>query len=338
MELLWETLAFAAKGMVVFLTVAASAAVIAILARRREPSEGRIEVRTLNDRFDRLAAGVQRALLKGKDLKRFAKEQNRRRSQRNAAIARAFVLDFKGDVMASATRSLREEVTAVVSTAHAGDEVVLRLESAGGVVHPYGLAASELARLKQAKLKLTVCIDGIAASGGYLMACVADHIIAAPFAVVGSIGVAAPLPNAHRWLEARGLDYEDVTAGEHKRTVSIFGKITPEGREKFQSQIDEVHQLFKTWVHTHRSTLDIDAVATGEHWLGSRALELGLVNELMTSDEYLRRRAEEVTLVEVNYRTAESWRSRLTQAAEGAVERSIGTVLNRLWAGRYTRC
>jgi serine protease SohB len=213
--------------------------------------------------------------------------------------------------MASGVESLRYEISALLSVAASGDEVVVRLESPGGAAHSYGLAASQLARLKEHGLRVTACVDKVAASGGYMMACVAHEIITAPFAIIGSIGVAAPLPNVHRLLERAGVDYEDVTAGEHKRTVSLLGAITPQGRKKFQEQVDEVHELFKGFVKQHRPSLDVDAVATGEHWLGTRAVELGLANRVMTSDSYLMSKLDEADIYHVRFERPKSMRERL---------------------------
>lgn len=198
-----------------------------------------------------------------------------------------FVLDFDGDIKATAVKHLREEISTLISTANKGDEVVVRLESGGGLVHGYGLAASQLVRLKDAGLKLTVCVDKVAASGGYMMACVADNIVAAPFAVIGSIGVVSQLPNFHKWLKKHDVDYEMFTAGDYKRTVTLFGENDAADRAKYQEELEQTHQLFKHFVNSYRSTLDLDKVATGEHWYGEDALHLNLVDSLQTSDSYI---------------------------------------------------
>lgn len=199
-----------------------------------------------------------------------------------------FVLDFKGDVYANAVEQLREEITMVLATAKAGkDRVVLRLESPGGVVHGYGLAAAQLVRLRDAGFHLTICVDKVAASGGYMMACIANEIVAAPFAVLGSIGVVAQLPNFNKLLKQHNIDYEVFTAGEYKRTVTVFGENSKEGKAKFEQELEQTHQLFKHFVENYRSQLDVTAVATGEHWYGEDALQLKLVDKLQTSDAYL---------------------------------------------------
>src|SRR5690606_38573601 len=234
---------------------------------------------------------------------------------------RIFVLDFKGDIRASATGSLREEVTAVLNVAQDGDRVLVRLENSGGTVHEHGLAASQLLRIKQRKLELTVAVDKVAASGGYLMACVADRIMAAPFAIVGSIGVLAQLPNFHRLLEERGVEWEQITAGRYKRTLTLFGKNTDEGRDKLKQELEDVHDLFKKQISDHRPQVDVDAVATGEHWYGMRALELKLVDEIRTSDDFLTEAAKEHDLYHVVYRRKRSWPERMMSGAEALLSR-----------------
>ncbi len=199
-----------------------------------------------------------------------------------------FVLDFKGDIQASAVENLREEITLILATAKAGrDRVVVRLESPGGMVHGYGLAAAQLVRLRDAGFHLTICVDKVAASGGYMMACIANEIISAPFAVVGSIGVVAQVPNFNRLLKEHNVDFELYTAGQYKRTVTMFGENTPEGKAKFEEELQQTHILFKHFVEKYRPQLNVDKVATGEHWYGQDALDLNLVDKLQTSDEYL---------------------------------------------------
>ncbi|MFW0065456.1 MAG: protease SohB, partial [Coxiella endosymbiont of Dermacentor silvarum] len=215
---------------------------------------------------------------------------------------RIFVLDFNGDIHASSVEKLREEVTALLIVANKEDEVLIRLESSGGMVHSYGLAASQLQRIKEADIKLLVAIDKMAASGGYLMACVADWIIAAPFAIVGSIGVLAQLPNFHRYLQKKSIDFEQITAGEHKRTLTLFGENTEEGRAKMRQEVEEIHTLFKNFIKEHRKVVDIEQVATGKHWCASQAIHLKLVDELKTSDAYLLKARQKCDLYEIYYR------------------------------------
>lgn len=199
-----------------------------------------------------------------------------------------YVLDFKGDVQASAVDTIREEITLILATAKAGhDRVVVRLESPGGMVHGYGLAAAQLVRLRDAGFNVTICVDKVAASGGYMMACIANEIITAPFAVVGSIGVVAQVPNFNRLLKQHNVDFELYTAGEYKRTVTMFGENTPEGKAKFEEELQQTHSLFKHFVEKYRPQLDISKVATGEHWYGEDALKLKLIDKIQTSDAYL---------------------------------------------------
>jgi serine protease SohB len=201
--------------------------------------------------------------------------------------------------------------------------VVLRLESGGGMVHSYGLASSQLARIRQAGIPLTICIDKVAASGGYMMACIGDKIVSAPFAILGSIGVVAQLPNVNRLLKKHDVDFEVFTAGEYKRTVTVFGENTEKGREKFQEDLDVTHQLFKDFVSRYRPQLHIDDVATGEVWLGVAALNKQLVDELKTSDEYLGDRARESNLYHLHYAERKSLQERVGLAASGSIENTL---------------
>lgn len=223
--------------------------------------------------------------------------------------------------------SLREEVSAVIGVAQPGDEVLLRLESGGGVVHGYGLAASQLQRLRDRDIKLTVAIDKVAASGGYMMACVADQILAAPFAIVGSIGVIAQLPNFNKLLKKHDIEFEMHTAGQYKRTITMFGENDDQGREKFREELGAIHERFKAFVAEHRPALDIDKVTTGEHWLASQAKQLGLVDSLCTSDDYLLAQASQHKVVGIRYSKPKSLTQKLGQQAAVALESGLG----RLW-------
>ncbi|RAH21342.1 protease SohB, partial [Vibrio vulnificus] len=189
-----------------------------------------------------------------------------------------FVLDFNGSIDAKEVKSLREEITAILAVAGEGDEVLLRLESGGGMVHGYGLASSQLDRIKAAGLPLTIAVDKVAASGGYMMACVADKIVSAPFAIVGSIGVIAQIPNFNKLLKKHDIEFEQMTAGEYKRTLTMFGENTDKAREKFKQELEETHDLFKDFIRERRPELELEKVATGEHWFGTQAHALGLVD------------------------------------------------------------
>lgn len=286
------------------------------LARRNKSggqAEGQIEIRHLNDELRDLRDALQQELLSKDALKALHKaEKKRQKDQAQQERPRTFVLGFDGDVAASSVAALREEITAILQVAEAGkDEVLLLLESPGGMVHGYGLAASQLQRLRSAGLNLTVAVDKVAASGGYLMACVADKVLAAPFAVIGSIGVVAQLPNFNRLLTKHDIDYEQFTAGQYKRTVTLLGKNTDEGRQKFQQELEETHLLFKAFVHQYRPQLDLQRVATGEHWYGQQALDLHLIDCLQTSDDYLLAQAATRELYRLSFSQPKSLLERL---------------------------
>jgi len=243
---------------------------------------------------------------------------------------RVFVLDFNGDIRASEVDLLREEISAVLSFAGENDEVVLRLDSAGGMVHTYGLAASQLERIKSAKIKLTICVDEVAASGGYMMACLADKLIAAPFAILGSIGVVAQLPNFHRVLKKHGVDYETFTAGEYKRTVTMFGENTEKGKDKFVEEIQDTHLLFKEFVSQARPCIDIDAVATGEVWFGRRAIEHKLIDELNTSDDHLMKICANCDVFQVRYELKKSFGERISEMTVKTSTNIVSNIVQKM--------
>lgn len=349
---MWDFLAeyglFLAKVLTVAVAVTVSVlAIVAASGRARGGAEaGRIEVRKLNDRYDAMRDALRAATLERKEFRR------QRKADRKAAKARhkappappggavqegapprhVYVLGFHGDIRAQAVQNLREEINAVLTLAEPPDRVVLRLESSGGMVHSYGLAAAQLARLRERGIPLTVCVDKVAASGGYLMACVADRVIAAPFALLGSIGVVAQIPNFHRLLQKHDIDYELLTAGQYKRTLTVFGRNTEAARQKFAEELEDTHALFKEFVARYRPRLDLGAVATGEAWFGERALALGLVDELGTSDALLQAAARESDVLEVRYVERKPISERLGLALEGAVARGIDKALSRLGA------
>jgi len=323
---------FLAKALTVVVAVlAVVAGTAAASLRGRGERRDRIEVKSLNDRYRRMADTVRAATLDRKGFRKLRRGRSKeeRRHKRAAAKERQqrlFVVDFHGDIRASAVSSLREEVTAILTVAGPSDEVLVRLESAGGVVHGYGLAASQLLRVKDRGLKLTVAVDKVAASGGYMMACVADRILAAPFAVLGSIGVVSQLPNFNRLLRRNDIDFEQFTAGEFKRTVTLFGENTDEGRRKHQEDIEDAHRLFKEFVHEQRSAVDIERVSTGEHWFGRRALALDLVDELRTSDDYLLAAHKDTALFEVRFHGRKRIGERLADLARAISDRPLGGI------------
>ena len=268
---------------------------ISLKKKSKENKDGDISIEKLNDRLDELELSLRESMMSKSEYKKWKKQHNKDLKQQEKkhkdeeaiAPSRLFVLQFDGDIRASAVEFLREEITALLTIATPEDEVLVTIESSGGMVHQYGLAASQLQRIRDRQIPLTVAIDRVAASGGYMMACVANKIIAAPFAILGSIGVIAQIPNFNRVLKKYDIDYEQISAGEYKRTLTLFGPNTDKGREKFQQEIDETHQLFKQFVKTNREIVEIDKIATGEHWYGQQALDLKLCDAIQTSDDYL---------------------------------------------------
>ncbi|TAL02754.1 MAG: protease SohB [Porticoccaceae bacterium] len=324
---------FLAKAFTLLLALAAFLGVIAAFARKSRLSDrGRLEVRDFNARVEDLGDTLDLALASPKARKSIKRARRRSRKQEQPSDdgrRRIFVLDFHGDLRASAVDRLREEITAALLRARSGDEIVVRLESGGGMVHAYGLAASQLDRIVKAGIPLSVCVDKVAASGGYMMACVAGNILAAPFAVLGSIGVMAQIPNVHRLLKRHDIDVELLTAGEYKRTLTVLGENAPAGREKFQRDLDATHQLFKDHVAAHRPQLDIKTIATGEVWFGTQALALGLVDKLATSDEYLNAQLATADIYELSYVTDKTLLERLGMT----VEMRLAQRLRSWWDG-----
>jgi serine protease SohB len=314
------------------------AAFASLRSKGRRKSAGQLQVSKLNDFYKGLRERLEQSLLDKDRLKALRKEQGKRlKKEKKLADAkpRVYVLDFDGDIKASATESMRHEITALLTLATAKDEVVLRLESGGGMVHSYGLASSQLARIRQAGIPLTICIDKVAASGGYMMACIGNKIISAPFAILGSIGVVAQLPNVNRLLKKHDIDFEVLTAGEYKRTLTVFGENTEKGREKFQEELDITHELFKNFVARYRPQLAINEVATGEVWLGMAALDKQLVDELNTSDEYLSERAKVAEVFHLHYSERKSLQERIGLAASGSVDRVLLSWWSRLTQQRF---
>jgi serine protease SohB len=333
------------------IVVVIMAIVSAAHRQKDDDDEGELQLKRLNERFDGLKENLQRRMLgeserkawlkakkKEKKEERKAKKKQSRKGQATAsatseekARARVFVLDFNGDIKASDTDSLRKSITAVLSVAEPDrDEVVVRLESGGGLVHSYGLASAQLDRIRSKGVALTACVDKVAASGGYMMACVADRIVASPFAILGSIGVVAQLPNFHKILKKNDVDYEVLTAGEHKRTMTVFGENTEKGRKKFLEDLEDTHLLFKDYVSERRPELDVESIATGDIWFGRRALEIKLIDELKTSDEYLLDACERADVISVNFRRKKTLPEKLGLAASTAMEHTVWRVLGAL--------
>jgi serine protease SohB len=338
---------FLAKTLTLLLALVFLIMVIAANASRHRHGgrdKGHLEVSKLNEELEHLKEDLRHAVLDEEMLKQEEKQEKKRRKQEKKAAAknpgvgeekqRIFVLDFDGDIRAHQVEELRNCITAVLTQARPGiDEVMLRLESPGGLVHAYGLAASQLVRFRKKNLRLTIAVDKVAASGGYMMACIADHLIAAPFAMIGSIGVIVELPNLHRLLKEHNVDYEQISAGEYKRTLSNFGEITDKGRQKVQEDVDEMHRLFKEFITTYRPALAIDTVATGVVWTGNMALEKGLVDEIATSDEWLQEKCATADIYLLSWEHKKQFRDKLSSL----LENSAGRLLDKVFLGWFKR-
>jgi len=338
-EFLADYASFLAKTVTLVVAIIVVLVALASLRRGRgKQAGGHLEVHKLNDFYKSMRERLEQSLVEKDQLKAQRKQEARaaKQTKKNGEKrSRVFVLDFDGDIKASAVDNLRHEITALLTLATPQDEVVLRLESGGGMVHGYGLAASQLVRIRDAGVPLTVCVDKVAASGGYMMACIGQKILCAPFAILGSIGVVAQLPNVHRLLKKHDVDVEVLTAGEYKRTLTVFGENTDKGREKFQDDLETTHELFKNFVARYRQQLSIDDVATGEVWLGIAALGKQLVDELKTSDEYLAARAQEADLFQLHYAEKKSLPERFGMAASAAMEQGLLKGWTRLNEQRF---
>ncbi len=351
LDFLYEYGMFFAK---VFTFVAAILVVVGaasmLAMRSRHESEGHIEVKHLNDDLEDMADTLKEAILDKDWLKKQRKEEKKADKAEAKARAkeikkgidpeeehkkRVFVLDFDGDIKASDVEPLREEITAILTLATEKDEVMLRLESAGGMVHSYGLAASQLQRIRDRKIPLVVSVDRVAASGGYMMACIADRIIAAPFAVLGSIGVVAQIPNFNRLLKKHDIDVELLTAGEHKRTLTMFGENTDKDREKFVEDLEDTHRLFKDFVVDHRPQLNIEEVANGDVWFGTRALEKKLVDQLQTSDDYLVDACDKADVYQVRFAFKKTLSERFGLGMSSVADRVLLTWWDRINKARF---
>ena len=324
--------------------------------RRQLSKAGHIEVRNLNEEFEDMTDTLDHAMMDKFQFKQLRKSQEKADKLQTkqdkadakkqakqikaegssvtsedevpAAKKRTFVLDFDGDVKASAVEFLRHEISAIISVAKVTDEIIMRLDSSGGMVHTYGLAASQLGRINTANIPLTICVDQIAASGGYMMACMANHITAAPFALVGSIGVVAEVPNVHRLLKKHSIDVEVLTAGEHKRSLTVMGENTRKGRDKFVEDLQQTHGLFKSWVKQQRPHLDIDKVANGDVWYGQQAIDMGLVDAVGTSDEVLQEAVKQSDVLLIEYVAKKTIGEKFGIAAAT----SLTLFTNRIWS------
>jgi serine protease SohB len=291
---------------------------LVLASKSKEKEKGKLRIRNMNDKYLEMQRTLQEGFLSEKELKKIRKQDDKsskKLKQEGNKQRKIFVIHFHGDIKASQVDELREAVTAILLVASPDDEVLVKLESPGGVVYGYGLAASQLKRFRENNIPLTIAIDKVAASGGYMMACVANKIIAAPFAIIGSIGVLMQLPNFHRFLKHHHIDFEQLSAGEYKRTLSVFGENTKKGREKTQEELEAIHDIFKEFIHENRPSLAIDQVATGEHWLGYKASELGLIDDIMTSDDYLMSKHHDRHILEVQFEQKKSFSQKLTKTS-----------------------
>ena len=300
MEFLADYGLFALKLITIVVALLVTLVGIIGITKKFQP---KVELESLSDEYQSLQTAMNKDINPEFKVSKKTKKALKKSRQEKPSL---FVIDFDGDIKASQVEQLRKAVTAVLSVATEKDQVVIRLNSPGGAVNGYGLAASQLQRIRDKRVPLTVCIDKIAASGGYLMACVANQILAAPFAIIGSIGVIAQLPNFHRWLKKHDIDFELLTAGEFKRTLTVFGQNTDKGREKFQQDLELIHTAFRNYVMQNRNLVDIDEVATGEHWLAVDAFDYKLIDSIKTSDDYLIDQMSDYNIFKVKVHTSPS--------------------------------
>ncbi|WP_186645865.1 protease SohB [Fluviispira vulneris] len=324
----WFQLTLAGLGVIgLFLLFFGIIALIS-LKKNKLNNNIKINIKKINEIFAENKNKILHEVLTSSELKIIEKKEKEENKLKKKADKKSppaerdkniFVLDFNGDIAASAVTALREQITALLQVARPVDEILIRLESPGGMVHSYGLAASQLARIREKKIPLTICVDKVAASGGYMMACLADKIISAPFAIIGSIGVVASLPNLNKLLKKNDIDYLEMTAGEYKRTLTPLGEITEKGKAKFQEQLEDTHELFKNHIKKYRDNLDLSSVATGEYWYGLKALELKLVDEIKTSDDYLLEASQNYDIYHIFTPKKESFKDKLTGTAAALV-------------------
>lgn len=327
---------FFAKTLTFVLAIIVVLASVISMTQKPRVEDGLLSINNLNEKFQDIKNGVQAEILSKADYKAWQKQEKKREKEEskqekksNSKKRRLFVLRFDGDVKASETLALTECINAIIDTADKSDEVLLILESAGGYVHSYGHAASQVHRIRDHGLKLTVAIDKCAASGGYLMACIANELIASPFAIIGSIGVVGQMPNFHRLLEKNNIDYELHTAGQYKRTLTIFGENTDKQRDKFVEEIEVTHQIFKDYVSKHRPILDITEVATGEHWHAMLALEKKLIDKIQTSDAFIMEALKDRQIFEISYQEKQKMSDKFLSKLALQLEKSVLTLVTK---------
>ena len=335
MEFLYEYGLFVAKAVTLVIAFVVVVSTIVGVASKQKQGKGQLEIVSISEQLKDITNYAKQVLLDKNALKKLAKEQKKEAKAKSkeksddTKKSRMYVIDFKGSMDANEVEHLREEITAILCVASKEDEVLVRLESGGGVVHGYGLAASQLQRVKEKGIKLTICVDKVAASGGYMMACVADNLLASQFAYIGSIGVLAQLPNFNKLLKKNDIEFEQHTAGEFKRTLTVFGENNDEGRAKFKEEIEEIHVLFKDFVQSQRPDMDIDKVATGEYWPGIKAKALGLVDDITTSDDYILSHYPAREIFSVKYSVKKNVAEKLGMSAANVVERVFMKSMNK---------
>lgn len=312
---------FLLKAMTIVVAIIFTLLGVLVVSTGRDKQKAKLNIKNINDYYTSLKDQLNHEILSKKELKKKIKEEKKLQKEKRESQEKGlepyrrkiFVVDFEGDIKASSVKNLREEVTAIATIATPKDEVLVKINSTGGIVHGYGLAAAQLQRLRTRGIQLTVAIDKVAASGGYMMACVGNTILAAPFAVIGSIGVVAQIPNFHRYLDKHNVDIELLTAGKYKRTLTLLGKNTDRARKKAQEDIEDVHALFKNFIKQNRSIVDIEEIATGEYWHGTHALEKRLVDRLITSDDYLLNASKGADIYEIGYQTRKTWSEKISE-------------------------
>jgi len=323
---------FAAETFIIVFSILLIIMVIALLTAKAQ-LKPELEVELLHQKFKDLAGLLKAEVLSKSELKKEMKElkkEKKAEKKEETSGKKVYVIDFKGDVKASQTENLTTEINAILGIATPADEVVVRVESPGGAVPGYGLAASQLLRIRDREIPLTICVDKIAASGGYLMSVTANKILAAPFAILGSIGVVAEFPNLNRLLKKYDVDYKEYTAGDFKRTVSLLGEITPKGEEKFREQLESTHHLFKDFVAKFRPQLDLTKVATGEYWYGDQAIKMGLVDAIKTSDDYLMSLAKDHQIVKVKFEKKQSLQEKLSGVLGQSARKALVQIFDEM--------
>jgi len=337
MDFLIEYGLFLLKTLTFLIIIAVPLLLIFSSKGKNSPVSGSLKITNLSDKFENMASAIKSLSLNKAERKKLFKEKKKKfKAKKNQAVTKpVYVLNFNGDIEASSVENLKEEISAILKSETKCQELVLRLESPGGTVIGYGLCAAQLQRLRDAGIKITACVDKVAASGGYMMACVCNKIVSSPFAIIGSIGVVAAIPNFHKILKKNDVDYELHTAGEYKRTITMFGETTPAGRKKFKEHLEEIHILFKDHIKKFRPKLNMKKIATGETWEGIKALEVGLVDEISTSDEYLLNLSKKHEIFEISYITKQNLQDRFSGFISSSISKIIISVESFFEKNKY---